>query len=59
MNGFLRAYMAHIRAFFNLVDLVLSDTKKEYYDVANVFKQVSGGVLMWALVIRSGQDMTL
>lgn len=51
--------MAHIRAFFNLVDLALSDTEKESYDVAGVFKQASGGVLMWALVIRSGQDLTL
>ena len=40
-------------------DLALSDTKKECYDVADVFKQASGGVLMWALVIRSGQDLTL
>lgn len=55
----MRANLAHIRAFFNLVDLALSDTKKECYDVASVFKQVSGGVLMWALVIRSGQDLTL
>lgn len=55
----MRAYMAHIRTFFNLVDLALSDTKKECYDVASVLKQVSGGVLMWALVIRLGQDLIL
>lgn len=37
----IRLKFVPIHAFFNLVDLALSDTKKECYDVAIVFKQVS------------------
>lgn len=41
LDALYKALICPIRAFFNLVDLALSDTKKECYDVASVFKQLS------------------
>lgn len=50
---------AHITLFLIWWTWYCPTQKKSTSDVASIFKQVSGGVLMRTLVIRLGQDLIL
>lgn len=56
MYGFKWLYMTHFLIWWTWY---CPTQKKSTSDVASIFKQVSGGVLMRTLVIRLGQDLIL